>query len=242
MLKPDPTLLEESLEATPEVATAGSNSLWDLIDPNGFNAADIYELLIRFAFNAFVVTCIIHLLYYPKSKRKDYYFTFSLISVSIFFLIYLLGGVKLKIGFALGLFAIFGIIRYRTESMPVREMTYLFVIIAISVINALSAHLGLALVANLLFVGWIWVCESSSWIKHVACKLVLYDRPELTLPEKKAEMLEDLHKRTGLDIQRVEVGHIDFLRDTAMLKVYYIPTEEGENTVDTLRKFPKEGQ
>lgn len=242
MLKPDPSIMEEGLEnATAEVA-AKPESLWSLIDPDGFNAADIYELLIRFAFNAIVVTCIIHLLYYPKSKRKDYYFTFSLISVSIFFLIFLLGGVKLKIGFALGLFAIFGIIRYRTESMPVREMTYLFVIIAISVINALSAHLGLALVANVLFVGWIWICESSSWIKHVACKLVLYDRPELTLPEKKQEMLEDLHKRTGLDIKRVEVGHIDFLRDTAMLKVYYIPTESGENTVDTLRKFPKEGQ
>ncbi|MBP3535515.1 MAG: DUF4956 domain-containing protein [Muribaculaceae bacterium] len=203
---------------------------------------DMWELLIRFAFNAIVVTCIIHLLYYPKSRRKDYYFTFSLISVSIFFLIYLLGGVKIKVGFALGLFAIFGIIRYRTESMPVREMTYLFVIIAISVINALASHLMEALAANVLFVGWIWICESSRWIKHVACKLVLYDRPELTAPERMAELTEDLKKRTGLDIRRIEVGHIDFLRDTAMLKVYYIPVDSGVNTVDNLLKFPKEGQ
>ncbi|MDE6229305.1 MAG: DUF4956 domain-containing protein, partial [Muribaculaceae bacterium] len=100
----------------------------------------MWELLIRFAFNAIVVTIIIHLLYYPKSRRKDYYFTFSLIAVSIFFLIFLLGGVKLKVGFALGLFAIFGIIRYRTESMPVREMTYRFGIFAISVINALASQ------------------------------------------------------------------------------------------------------
>lgn len=217
-------------------------SLWDLINPSGFSATDIWELLIRFAFNALVVTCIIHLLYYPKSKRKDYYFTFSLISVSIFFLIYLLGGVKLKVGFALGLFAIFGIIRYRTESMPVREMTYLFVIIAISVINALATHLMQAIVANALFVGWIWICESSNWIKHVANKLVLYDRPELTDPAKYDELMADLKKRTGLNITRIEVGHIDFLRDTAMLKVYYIPTDNGENTVDHLIKFPKEGQ
>lgn len=217
-------------------------SLWSLIDPQGFDAMDMWELLIRFVFNALVVTCIIHLLYYPKSRRKDYYFTFSLISVSIFFLIFLLGGVKLKVGFALGLFAIFGIIRYRTESMPVREMTYLFVIIAISVINALASHLIQALVANVLFIGWIWICESTKWLKHVACKLVLYDRPELTAPARYDEMLEDLHKRTGLDIQRVEVGHIDFLRDTAMLKVYYIPTSPGENTVDNLIKFPKPGQ
>ncbi len=232
--------MDEILDPVPAVAK--HSSLWDLIDPNGFSAMDMWELLIRFAFNAIVVTCIIHLLYYPKSRRKDYYFTFSLISVSIFFLIYLLGGVKIKVGFALGLFAIFGIIRYRTESMPVREMTYLFVIIAISVINALASHLMEALAANVLFVGWIWICESSRWIKHVACKLVLYDRPELTAPERMDELTEDLKKRTGLDIRRIEVGHIDFLRDTAMLKVYYIPVDSGVNTVDNLLKFPKEGQ
>ncbi len=232
----------EEFNDTPVLAAEKATNLWDLIDPNGFNTFDLWELLIRFAFNALVVTVIIHLLYYPKSRRRDYYFTFSLISVSIFFLIYLLGGVKLKVGFALGLFAIFGIIRYRTESMPVREMTYLFVIIAISVINALCSNLLQALVANLLFIGWIWFCESSNWIRHVACKLVLYDRPELAAPERRAELLEDLKKRTGLDISRVEVGHIDFLRDTAMLKVYYIPTDEGVNTVDNVIKFPKEGQ
>lgn len=226
----------------PIAMAAEKGTLWSLIDPQGFNAVDMWELLIRFAFNALVVTIIIHLLYYPKSRRKDYYFTFSLIAVSIFFLIFLLGGVKLKVGFALGLFAIFGIIRYRTESMPVREMTYLFVIIAISVINALASHLVQALVANVLFIGWIWLCESNKWIKHVACKLVLYDRPEMTAPDRYNDLIDDLKKRTGLEIQRVEVGHIDFLRDTAMLKVYYIPTDPGANTVDTLVKFPKEGQ
>lgn len=224
------------------IAAEHATSLWGLIDPTGFNTFDLWELLIRFAFNALVVTSIIHLLYYPKSRRRDYYFTFSLISVSIFFLIYLLGGVKLKVGFALGLFAIFGIIRYRTESMPVREMTYLFVIIAISVINALCSNLLQALVANVLFIGWIWFCESSNWITHVACKLILYDRPELTAPDRMAELQADLEKRTGLEIKRIEVGHIDFLRDTAMLKVYYIPTDSGVNTVDTTIKFPKEGQ
>ncbi len=229
-------------ELTEPIIERTHASLWSLIDPAGFDSGDMLELLIRFMFNALVVTCIIHLLYYPKSRRKDYYFTFSLISVSIFFLIFLLGGVKLKVGFALGLFAIFGIIRYRTESMPVREMTYLFVIIAISVINALASHLVQALVANVLFIGWIWICESTKWLKHIACKLVLYDRPELTAPARYAELVEDLKKRTGLDIQRVEIGHIDFLRDTAMLKVYYIPVDNLENTVDHLVKFPKEGQ
>ena len=93
-----------------------------------------------------------------------------------------------------------------------------------------------------MFIGWIWICESTKWLKHIACKLVLYDRPELTAPARYAELVEDLKKRTGLDIQRVEIGHIDFLRDTAMLKVYYIPVDNLENTVDHLVKFPKEGQ
>lgn len=108
------------------------------------DAAGFMELILRFVLNMVVVVAIIRFFYYPKSRRRDYFFTFTLISISIFLMIFLLGSVKLKIGFALGLFAIFGIIRYRTESMPVREMTYLFVIIAISVINALSVQLSYA--------------------------------------------------------------------------------------------------
>ena len=164
-----------------------------------------------------------------------------LISVSVFFLIFLLGGVKLKIGFALGLFAIFGIIRYRTESMPVREMTYLFVLIALSVINALAVTLSYAelLVTNLIFIVFIRVSEDNRWISHVSCKLVLYDRVDLVLPERRAELIEDLQRRTGLTVVKVEVGAMDFLHDTAMLKVYYAADNEETNTVDRLLKLPK---
>ncbi|MBO5881588.1 MAG: DUF4956 domain-containing protein [Paraprevotella sp.] len=200
------------------------------------------SLLMYFILNTAFVFGIIRCLYYPKSKRRDYFFTFMLISISIFLMIYLLGSVKLKVGFALGLFAIFGIIRYRTESMPVREMTYLFVIIAISVINALG-HEQLTFLellgTNLLFVLSIVVCESTKWMRHVACKLVLYDRIDLVHPDKREEMIADLKARTGLDIVRIEVGHIDFLRDVVMLKVHYDPHTIRPNTVDTLIKFPK---
>lgn len=210
-----------------------------LIDGLGF-----LELLLRFCFNLLIVSCIIHLFYYPKSKRRDYYFTFTLISISIFLMIFLLGSVKLKIGFALGLFAIFGIIRYRTESMPVREMTYLFVIIAISVINALAIEISYAelLCTNLLLILSIWLCESNRWLKHISCKLVQYDRIELIKPERQADLFHDLHDRTGLDILRVEVGHIDFLRDTAILKVYYEPLKDEINTIDTLTRLPRENE
>ena len=182
-----------------------------LLEAPLLDGAGFMQLLLRFAFNMLVIFGIIQFFYYSKSKRRDYYFTFTLISISVFFLIFLLGSVKLKIGFALGLFAIFGIIRYRTESVPIREMTYLFVIIAISVINALAVEISYTeLVAtNLIFILSIWVSESNRWLKHISCKLIQYDRIELIKPENAALLLDDLKQRTGLPILKVEVGHID---------------------------------
>ena len=206
--------------------------------------ADLWQLLFRFVFNFIVVGIIIHFFYYPKSKRRDYYFTFNLISISVFFLIFLLGSVKLKIGFALGIFAIFGIIRYRTESVPIREMTYLFTITALSVINALSIQVGLTemLVTNAIFLLVTCLLESERWLKHTSSKLILYDRIQLITPDKREELIADLSARTGLHIQKIEIGHIDFLRDAAFIKVYYESDSRETNTVDHLTKFPKEGE
>ena len=201
------------------------------------------ELLIRFVLNTAVIALIVRVFYYPKSKRRDYFFTFLLIAISVFLLIFLMGGVKLKIGFALGLFAIFGIIRYRTESVPIREMTYLFLIIAVSAINGLATSISYVelLATNLLFIISIWALESNRWVKHVASKLVLYDNVNLISPEKEAELIEDLKKRTGLDILRVEVGAIDFSKDTAMVKIYYEPLTNEVNSVNHVGRLPKIG-
>ena len=201
------------------------------------------ELLIRFALNTLVIALIVRVFYYPKSKRRDYFFTFMLIAISVFLLIFLMGGVKLKIGFALGLFAIFGIIRYRTESVPIREMTYLFVIIAVSAINGLATSISYVelLATNLLFIISIWALESNRWVKHVASKLVLYDNISLITPEKEGELIEDLKKRTGLDVLRVEVGAIDFSKDTAMVKIYYNPLTNEVNSVNHVGRLPKVG-
>ncbi len=208
------------------------------------NITDLWQLLFRFAFNSLVVGIIIHFFYYRKSKRKDYYFTFSLISISVFFLIFLLGSVKLKIGFALGIFAIFGIIRYRTESVPIREMTYLFTITALSVINALSIQIGFTemFTTNIIFLLVTGLLESEKWLKHTNSKLILYDRIQLITPEKREELIADLTSRTGLRIQKIEIGHIDFLRDAAFIKVYYEADSYETNTINYLTKFPKEGE
>lgn len=214
----------------------------EIFDTPVANAGDMGALLLRFLFNSVFIWIIIQKLYYPKSQRRDYYFTFALISVSIFFLIYLLGSVKIKVGFALGLFAIFGIIRYRTESMSVREMTYLFVIIAVSVINALAMTLsyGELLLTNVIFIICIRLCENIPYLKSRSEKLVVYDRIDLIKPDCRDELLKDLKDRLGLDIIDVEVGAVDFLRDTAMLKVYYGDRKGSINTVDNMLKIPKD--
>lgn len=205
----------------------------------GYN---LITMLLRFSFNMLVVWLMIHCLYYPKSGRRDYYFTFMLISISIFFLIFLLGGVKLKIGFALGLFAIFGIIRYRTESMPVREMTYLFCIIAISVINALAITISYIelLVTNVIFLLAAWLFESYILLKHVLTKLIQYDRIALITPDKRLELITDLEHRTGLKINSVEIGAIDFLRDMAIVKIYYETDHVGDNSINNELKLSRE--
>ena len=214
----------------------------DLLGTPLMEGYNLVTMLLRFSFNMLVVWLMIHCLYYPKSRRRDYYFTFMLISISIFFLIFLLGGVKLKIGFALGLFAIFGIIRYRTESMPVREMTYLFCIIAISVINALAITISYVelVVTNVIFLLATWLFESYILLKYVSTKLIQYDRIALITPDKRLELIADLEHRTGLKIKSVEIGAIDFLRDMAIVKIHYETDHMGDNSINNELKLSRE--
>jgi hypothetical protein len=208
------------------------------------NLPGMSNLLIGFFINLLFVGIVVRGFYYPKCKKGEYFFTFILIAISIFLLIYLLGGIKLKTGFALGLFAIFSIIRYRTEQVSIREMTYLFIIIAMSAINGLvmeELSYSEMFLANLLFIASIWVCESNIVIKHLSYKIIKYDNIALITPDKEAELIEDLKKRTGLDIVKVEVGGIDFLKDAAIIKMYYRPTNGNTtNSVDTIIKAPSD--
>ena len=206
-----------------------------------YDAAGVSEMLMRFGFFMLVLFFIVYFLYYRKTHRRDYFFTLVLLSVSIFFLIYLLGSVKVKIGFALGLFAIFGVLRYRTETIPVREMSYMFGVISLSVINALADSLSFVelLVPNIAIAVLIWLFETFVLRASIASKPILYDRIELITPERREELLEDLHKRTGLKITKVNVGSIDFLKDTAILKIEYENDGGGASHVNDTLKIPK---
>lgn len=199
-------------------------------------------MLIRLFVCIIVNLVIVDRLYYKKSRRRDFYFTFMLISLAIFFLVFFMIFVledmkaKTSIGIGIGLFGIFSIMRYRTDAMPVREMTYLFVIISLSVVNAIAASVSIVelLVTNIIVVAAIWLCEHR--LKLEPSKLVQYDRLELIKPDRSEDLKADLEMRLGLKVRKVEVGAIDMLRDMAVLRVYY-DANTVSNTVDEKMKL-----
>ena len=211
------------------------DSLFDIqniVDATMSTGQSIAELAIRFFLNLAVCWILVQFFYYRKSRRRDYYFTFMVFSSAMLMLLYIMGNVEVGVGLTLGLFAIFGVIRYRTETVPIREMTYLFVIIALAAMNGLApvyklagaasanAHYELSvgtvsimLLSNALVVCLIWVLENGKLLKHTATKVVHYDRIELIVPEKREELIADLEKRIGLKIDNIEIGKVDFLKD-----------------------------
>lgn len=209
---------------------------------NFIPTTELLPMLGSLLLNSVVVWVLVHFFYYPKGHRRDYYFTFVLLSVSIFMLIYLLLGnsADMGIGAALGLFAIFGIIRYRTECVPIREMTYLFFIVALSVLNAKTGDLNFMsrIIINLIMILVVWGAENHLSAYREGCKFVKYDNIDLIQPERYEELKADLEKRLGVKITRVDVGAVDFLTDMTMLRVFYEDPDHRIKAVDRLTKIP----
>jgi len=212
-----------------KTSTDFSTFSWDYTDLDGLG--------IRLGINLMVLFVIIRLLYYPKTKRKDYLFTYFLIGIITFFLCFGLKKLDIDTGMGLGLFAIFGIIRYRTDAIEIKEMTYLFLVIGLSVVNAMLAtevDKGIYQI-NLLELGFInltvilvlFVLEYLWLVKHETRKVVNYDRVDLVHPDKYEEMKKDLEAKTGLLINRFEIGKIDYLNDTCMVRIYYYADDQG---------------
>ena len=207
----------------------------DAIVPKNF-----IDFLIPLLINLLVTGIIIYGIYYRKMHRKNYLTTFSLISLTVFFLVFLLDSIELQIGLALGLFAVFGIIRYRTISIPIKEMTYLFVIIGISIINALAnakiGYIGLLLV-NIIFILACWLFESDLIKKHISVKRVVYDNIRLIKAGKENELKADLEERLGLTVVKIEIGSVDFIKDSAVVKVSYLSKDTDVNSAETIVDF-----
>lgn len=217
------------------------------LSPENFSVTHaIGDLIVSLLLNTVVSWVIVHFFYYPKGRRRDYYFTFLLLSVSIFMLIALLlrDAQDMGIGAALGLFAIFGIIRYRTESVPIREMTYLFFLVALSVLNGKCDSLSFLeqLIINGIFVLCVWAGEHLFVPNGEGCKFVKYDNIDLIVPSRYEELKADLEQRLGVEVTRVEVGAVDFLTDMTMLRVFYRDPERRIKAVDCQLKLPREGE
>jgi len=214
------------------------------------------ELGIRFLLNLLACFIITRFLYYPKSRRSDYYFTFMAFSSAMLLLLHKMGSVEVGVGLTLGLFAIFGIIRYRTETVPIREMTYLFIIIAVAAINGLSTvfqiyssaegmpcynlslhDVGICVLTNVLIIALLFILEQARSLPGTATKLIQYDKIKLIVPQKREELILDLKERTGLDIIDIEIGQIDFLKDSAFVKIVYRTQPKDTFSIQGIRKL-----
>lgn len=190
---------------------------------------DFLELLFKFGLNLSVLFLLIRVIYYPIHRKKDFLFTYFLFNVLIFFLCGLLNSVKLSTGFAFGLFAIFSILRYRTEQISIKDMTYLLAVIAVAVVNALfgkKVSLVELLFTNVMILLVAYALEHLWLTRHEAMRQVIYERIDLIKPENRQQLFDDLHARLGVRVSRVEVGRIDLLRDTAQLRVFYYDDEQ----------------
>ena len=212
-------------------------------------SAGFGDTLVRFLLCLLINWGIVHFLYFRKAKRRDFYFTFVIISVAIFFLVYLMMGMdrgKATMGVGLGLFGIFSIMRYRTDSMPVREMTYLFVVVCLSVVHAMADQIGiddrgkilgtsLLELATIDVIVIVCIVIFEQFLKVETSKLVQYDRIELVKESRRKELIADLEERLEIEVTGVKVGAVDFLRDMAMLRVYY--EGDGDKEIDNKIKI-----
>ena len=189
-----------------------------------FDLEDFSKLLFKFGINFIFLIIIVRLIYYRVKDDKDYVFTYIMFNILTFFICFLIRKVPMEMGFALGLFAVFGILRYRTEAIPIRQMTYLFIVIGISMINALS-NKSVSIFEVLFTNGLITLITyliDRLWFQTIEEKKnIVYEKIELIKPENKQELIKDLKERTGLPIHEVKVEKIDFLRDTAAVTIYY---------------------
>ena len=202
-----------------------------------FYAPHFWDLLIRFMFNFVITLCIARYIYYRKTRRRDYLFTFLLVNTMVFLLAYLLSGVELKLGFAFGLFALFGILRYRTNPVRIKEMTYLFVLIGIAVINSVSdkyVPYSQVLLANFLVTAILWLLEFTFQLAHESSRKIVYERLELLNKNDETALINDLKKQTGIPIHRIDIVSTNYIKKRAEIIIYFYDKNKVFNFTDNV--------
>lgn len=191
-------------------------------------------LLLRLLIDFIGVSILVRFIYYPLHKQKDYLFTFFLFNILIFFISALLSTSQIQMGLAFGLFAVFSMIRYRTVTIPVKEMGYFFVCVAMSLINALATsdyYYLVLIVTNAVIILLVLILDRYITLNHENAKEVIYERIEWIKPQHQQQLIDDLKERTGLPVHRVEIVNINFLRDIAVLKIFYFARKIEANNI-----------
>ncbi len=176
----------------------------------------------RLLIDVLSMVVLVRFIYFRIYKKKDYLFTFFLFNIIIFIITYLMNKVDMSLGAAFGLFAVFSMLRYRTEGISTKDMTYLFIVIAIGLICAVSkgTYFELALITSIL-IAFTYALDGNWLVRNELVKTIQYENIEFIKPENYNALIDDLKKRTGLNIHRASVNRIDFLKDIAVVKIYY---------------------
>ena len=194
---------------------------------NAEQAFSLFEKLsgkffIRLAIDLASVFLLLRFIYFPAHKSREYFFTFFIFNLLIFLITFLLNKVEMSMGAAFGLFAVFSMLRYRTEGITIKDMTYLFLVIAIGLINAVAkGSWDEFTLLNLIILGFTYLLESNLLMRKEATKLIQYDNVDLIQPSRRQDLIADLEKRTGIKINRIHITEVNFLRDTATIILYY---------------------
>lgn len=200
-----------------------------------FDQAATLDLLLAYLIHVVILFILIFGIYYTTYRRKNFVFTFFLIGSIVFFLSYVMSKLDLNMGFALGLFAIFGIIRYRTDLIPIREMTYLFIIIGLSVLNGLTKNtlsLSEAIILNVLTIATVFVFEKLLNLRTESFKIIIYEKLELLAPGNEEALKQDVKNRTSIPVERVEVVKYNFTKNSVLLKVFYHSKKSENGSTD----------
>ncbi|MEI7801028.1 MAG: DUF4956 domain-containing protein [Bacteroidota bacterium] len=208
------------------------NNIFNINDYKLFDEADFFDLVLRYGFNFLITFIIVRLIYYPLYRNKDYLFTYFIFNSIIFMILHVMTNIKMEFGISFGLFAVFSILRYRTEDIPIKEMVYLFLIIAVALVNSLSTKkvsIAELLFVNAVIVGLIYAMEHLWLMRNENYKVILYEKIENIKPENYEILLQDLRDRTGLKVHRSEIKTIDFQNDTARLTIFYHVDPKNRN-------------
>lgn len=183
------------------------------------------KFFIRLAIDFVSVFILIRFIHYPIYKSKEFFFTFFIFNLIIFLITFILNKVEMSMGAAFGLFAVFSMLRYRTEGISMKDMTYLFLVIAMGLLTAVSkGNWDELSLLNLIIIAFTYALESNLLMKKESSKSIQYENIELIKPENRAELIKDLETRTGIKINRLNVTKVDFLKDTAVVKIFYYET------------------